>query len=242
MLVDFDDSNKPDDTIFYNNNAQSDFSPSSRLFREHTDLATGDGAGDDLDIRAELWGDAYPFKPVAQDRWDDRVRTAAVSAAAVDVPETAMTADPRPRAYDYNTRRWMLLDSGAAVSCFPRAHFPQSTINPNQILQAVNGEKIATYGTQKIKINLGGNTFEHDFVIADISEIILGWNFLARFRLDIVWRGKKCLLKSKNKTFPLCMQKARARNVNLAIVTYFRVPNNRLAPNNRLDAQIRLNS
>ena len=231
MLIDIDDddSNNTEETIFFNNNAHiSDFSPNLVGYRE-AHLVQGEGDGEDdeddpvdeLERQTELWGDAYPFKPVAQDKWDDKVRAAAVAATSVDVDiRPNMTADLRPRAYDYNSGQWCLLDSGAAVSCFPRSHFPQRPVNSSQILQAVNGAQISTYGNENVKINLGGKTYEQEFVLSDVSEVILGWNFLVKFKLDLVWQGAKCMLVDKKNKFPLSLRKARRQNVGLALVTY----------------------
>ena len=100
MLLDIDqnidNSDNNTETIYFNNDAQysDDISHSSRLLRE--DRIDQEGQLTDAN---ELWGAAYPFKPVAQEAWDDKVRVAAVKANAVEV-HTNLTSDPRPRAYD----------------------------------------------------------------------------------------------------------------------------------------------
>ena len=172
MLLDLtdDDSNK-DDTIYFNNDAHNsdNFSQTpSRLFRGTSTVSHQDEDDDEHDA---MWGDAYPFKPVAQSTWEDKVRVAAVTAAAVDV-HTNLTSDLRPRIYDYNSKQWLLVDSGAAVSCFPKSFFPAAKLNPNQTLQAVNGAVIKTYGSQNVKLNFGGKTYQHDFIISDLSQAI----------------------------------------------------------------------
>ena len=53
-----------------------------------------------------------------------------------------------------------------------------------------------------------------------MSEVILGWNFLVKFKLDLVWQGAKCMLVDKKNKFPLSLRKARRQNVGLALVTY----------------------
>ena len=156
MLI--DPSDDSDDTIYYNvdalNHNTSDVSHSSRVFRE-----------EDLD---EPWG-VYPFKPVAQTDWCTRVSSACVAAAEVEVDhDPALTSDLRPRVFDHNARTWLLLDIGAAVSCYPASAFPGAKADPSKVLQAVNGAKIPTFGSRKIKINLGGRTYTHDFILAQI--------------------------------------------------------------------------
>ena len=167
----------------------------------------------------------YPFKPVSQESWESKVSTASVAAATVevDVDDPSLTPDLRPKLYDYNSQKWFLLDTGAAVSCYPRSAFPQAKQDPNRLLQAVNGAKVPTYGTQTVKINLGGRTYNHDFVLADLPTAICGWDFILRYHLDIVWQGdQKCTLvdKGAKKSFPLGLQKVKKSNVSLSMVTF----------------------
>ena len=58
-------------------------------------------------------------------------------AAAADAAEVTVQSDVRPRVYDYNSGAWLLLDSGAAISCFPKQ--PSDTVpDPDWALKAVN--------------------------------------------------------------------------------------------------------
>ena len=214
MLIDIHDDNT--NTIYYNNDAHdfSDYSHNpSRNFRE-----------DDIDnnLDSDQWS-VYPFKPVAQTSWDDLVKTACVAAAKVDVPDPALTPDLRPRVYDHNAKMWLLLDTGAAISCYPRSAFPNAKPDPTRLLQAVNGAKVETYGSRQVKIDLGGRTYTHTFVLASITEPILGFDFVLKFKVDLVWQSnKKCHLADKraNREFPLYLQKAHANNVGLSLITF----------------------
>ena len=84
--------------------------------------------------------------------------------------------------------------------------------------------QISTYGQRHIKINVGGPTFTHKFILADqILEPNCGWDMLVTFKLDLVWTSdKQCQLKDNkaNKTFPVYMRRARSSNVGLALVTF----------------------
>ena len=111
--------------------------------------------------RGNNWG-VYSTKPVCQVDFDNLVVAAASEAANVTVQ-----SDVRPRIYDYNSGAWLLLDSGAAISCFPKQ--PSDTVpDPDRALKAVNGARINTYGTRTIKLNFGGKTYTHDFIIASV--------------------------------------------------------------------------
>ena len=150
----------------------------------------------------------------------------AAAKVEVDLHDPAYTTDLRPRVFDYNARTWLLLDSGAAVSCYPVSAFPDALDkpDPSKVLQAVNGQAVPTYGSKQIKIDLGGRTYVHTFILARISEAICGWDLMLKFKLDLVWGSgdsKKCYLldKGAKKSYPLHLQKARRDNVNLALVT-----------------------
>ena len=200
--------------MFFSNNAHDFSDPfphSSRTFREEEDDNT-------------RWNE-YPFKPVAQVHWEQQVAAASLAAAKVDINhDPKLTTDVRPRLFDHNSNQWMLLDTGAAISCYPRSYFPDAVVDHSRSLQAVNGTKIATFGQRNVKINLGGRTFNHNFILADqISEPICGWDMLLAFRLDLVWtKDNQCQLKDAraNRTFPVYMRRANKSDVGLALVTF----------------------
>ena len=162
---------------------------------------------------------------MAQTTWDDKVKVAMVAAAEIDVDyesDPTLTSDLRPRLFDYNSGRWLLVDSGAAVSVYPRSAFPNAPKDPDKVLQAVNGAKIATYGQRAVKVNLGSKTYTHNFTLADIDDVILGWSFILDYKLDLVWQGNKCTMTDKKarKTFKVHLSKAKKQNLNLALVSY----------------------
>ena len=126
--------------------------------------------------------------------------------------------DFRPRIKDLNTGLYMLIDTGAAVSVFPRTLSKNSTLDVKTGLQAINGTKIPTYGTQSVKIRLDRKTFTHTMVVGQVSCAILGWDFLSKFRLDLIWTNGECVLfnpKSKS-TYKLHLGKVPRDNLNLA--------------------------
>lgn len=90
-----------------------------------------------------------------------------------------------------------LIDSGADVSAMPRI-LPSSKIKPTSYdLYAANGTKINVYGQVLLKLNLGlRREFVWNFVIADVSQPIIGADFLAYYELSPDLAGK-CLLVEK---------------------------------------------
>ena len=77
-------------------------------------------------------------------------------------------SDIRPRAYDKISKYWILIDSGAMVSVWPKRDFPEAIVDKKTALEAVNKTKILTYGKVNKTLNLSQGTFHHEVYVADI--------------------------------------------------------------------------
>ena len=77
-----------------------------------------------------------------------------------------------------NPRRW-LIDGGASLSIVPPNNAQRAQGPTKSVLQAANGTKIACYGHSKEIVNLGDRTYDCNLVIADVTQPILGSDFLA---------------------------------------------------------------
>lgn len=79
-----------------------------------------------------------------------------------------------------------LIDTGADISVLPKSRFQNATIKDDLVLFAANGTKIPTFGTKTLKIDLNlRREFTWSFVIADVSQPIIGVDFLKYFDLLI---------------------------------------------------------
>ena len=85
-----------------------------------------------------------------------------------------------------------LVDTGAQVSVIPP--YPQDKKSPSALtLQAANKTTISTYGTRSRTLNLGLHcTFRLVFVVADVTNAILGADFLQHCGL-VVDMKQRCL-------------------------------------------------
>ena len=139
------------------------------------------------DFWAQTWGE-YPQKPASQIEWDKQVQKATLHIARLDkvAANSRDAQDPRPRVYDANSKAWFLVDSGAAVSIIPNKWHPRTTPDTGRALQAVNGTRIATYGVKNLHLRMG-HTYNHTFIVSDVEEPVLGFNFLMDNRLDLRW-------------------------------------------------------
>ena len=110
----------------------------------------------------EKWGE-YEFKPSCQTLFERQVQQAAIEIAASD-----HYTDVRPRMQDKFSGKFILIDSGAAVSCWPARQFPDAQVDPSRNLQAVNGATLPTFGTKSITFKVGNHIFTHDFILSTV--------------------------------------------------------------------------
>ena len=123
----------------------------------------------------------------------------------------------RPRAVDSNGLSY-LIDTGAAVSCYPVSRVNRPISDPKVTLQAVNGSRIKTFGKRTFRFKFGTLSFTHNFVVSDIPQVVLGWDWLTKFQLDLRWHGSRCRLVRGSKGVNLKLAPASSDLLGLAQV------------------------
>ncbi|GFW42131.1 transposon Ty3-I Gag-Pol polyprotein [Trichonephila clavipes] len=97
---------------------------------------------------------------------------------------------------DLVTRNKFLIDSGAAVSCYPK-RLTKFSVKQDLELYAANGSRISTYGIIKLELDFFffglRRSFPWSFLVADVSDPIIGADFLERFELLIDVRNRRLL-------------------------------------------------
>ena len=83
---------------------------------------------------------------------------------------------------DASGRKW-LVDGGALVSILPPTLAQRAKGPSPEVLSAANGSSIQTFGSVNYDVVLGQRLFPYSFVVADVSQPILGADFLATFAL-----------------------------------------------------------
>ncbi|GBL54492.1 Transposon Ty3-I Gag-Pol polyprotein, partial [Araneus ventricosus] len=165
----------------------------SLLLQEMRNLAAGN-IGDD--VLKSIWIQRLPTSiqqilSVSKDSLDglaqiaDKVNEFSGKLKGSAVLETADRglAHSRLFIYDKSTGFRFLIDSGAALSCFPRS-LTNFTVPQDLVLYAANGSVIRSYGTKALNLDLGlRRKFSWTFIVADVSHPILGSDFLERFGL-----------------------------------------------------------
>ena len=156
-------------------------------------------SSEDPPVKQGPWG-VYAVKPLRQNQWESAVKNEIDKMVEqrveeywpymTHVPEVAKVdtnEDSRPRLYCPVAKKWMLVDTCAQVSVWPKTDYEDATIDRNLALQAVNGTRIPTFGTRIRQIKLGRKAYSQVFILADITCPIVGWNFIKPNRISLMW-------------------------------------------------------
>jgi len=103
-----------------------------------------------------------------------------------------------------NCKYSFLVDTGSIISILPVNSFSSCLTNhSHKFLYAANGSTIKTFGEHNLKFDIGDKTYNWSFTIADVSNAILGADFLAHHDFLVDCRNKKLINKQDNTTINL---------------------------------------
>lgn len=109
----------------------------------------------------------------------------------------ATDSSPTPRrlfVLDKDTRVEYLVDTGADLCVYPRSRVRAKLPPTDYELYAANNSVIRTYGTISLGLNLGiRRVLPWRFVVADVSQPILGADFLSHYGLLVDIRNKRLI-------------------------------------------------
>lgn len=98
---------------------------------------------------------------------------------------------------DGSSNQQFLIDTGADVSVIPASNKIKRTEAKSLELQAANNTTIKTYGKKILRLDLGlRREFLWPFIIADVPQAIIGFDFLERFDL-LVDVKNRCIIDKK---------------------------------------------
>ena len=124
---------------------------------------------------------------------------------------------------DQDSKRRFLLDTGSDVCCYPRQWLPGRRPRANYDLQAANDSTIHTYGVARFALNLGlRRSFAWNFIIADVSEAILGSDFMAYYHLLPDCHAKRLLDATTGLSAPCST--ARSAQPSVKLITTVDLP------------------
>ena len=156
-------------------------------------------------VKQVTWGN-HKEKPTQQTNWEKVVENEVNNIiwentqdyfpymTHVPQPEVAELnegqTDCRPRLFDPTSKQWMLMDTCAQVSVWPRGDYADATISQQIALQAVNGTKIPTFGIRTREVKLGRKAYSKQFILADIQTPIIGWDFIKANKVSMIWNSE----------------------------------------------------
>ena len=98
--------------------------------------------------------------------------------------------------FDNKSNRYFLVDTGSALSIVP----PNRSDRPrpgNQRLVAANGTPIRSFGTRRMELILGRQKYSWNFIVADVTQPIIGGDFLRSHSL-LVDLARERVIRSDN--------------------------------------------
>ena len=98
--------------------------------------------------------------------------------------------------FDNNSNRYFLVDTGSALSIIPPTRSDR-TRQGNQQLVAANGTPIKSYGTRRLELMLGRQVYTWNFIVADVTQPIIGGDFLRSHSL-LVDLARERVIRSDN--------------------------------------------
>ena len=92
---------------------------------------------------------------------------------------------------DSISKRQFLVDIGAEVSVLPATAtgLDTRTRQPGPPLLAANGSSIRTYGTRRLSFHFASNTYQWNFIIANVTRPLLRADFLRSNSLLVDLKG-----------------------------------------------------
>lgn len=106
-------------------------------------------------------------------------------------------------AKDSISGRSFLIDTGAKVSVFPASFADTRSGRRGPVLEAANGTAIKSYGIRTIPLCFDGQQFSWDFVVARVTQPLIGADFLCAYNLMVDVKGQRLVDTTTFSSVPL---------------------------------------
>ena len=117
-------------------------------------------------------------------------------------------------ARDDNTGRRFLVDTGARVSVFPASAADTRSGKVGPRLEAANGTAIRSYGTITLSLSLDGFIYPWKFIVANVTQPLLGADFLCANNLMVDIKGQRLVDTTTYASFQLNCTNGQALGVH----------------------------
>ena len=108
------------------------------------------------------------------------------------------------RIHDSQSGESYLIDTGAEISLLPPSDYDRKFRNKGPPLRAANNTDIASFGERTKTLNLGTNSLSWSFRVADVSQPILGADFLCHHGLLVDVRRRRLINAETFETTEAC--------------------------------------
>ena len=115
---------------------------------------------------------------------------------------------------DDSSRRCFLVDTGALVSVFPASGLDIHSHHARPLLEAANGSTIHTYGEKQITLPINGWKYVWKFLVADVTQPLLGADFLCSNTLMVDVKGQRLVDPTTYTSLPLFVTNASAHGIH----------------------------
>ena len=99
--------------------------------------------------------------------------------------------------YDFASGVNFLVDTGSQISILTASRWDRENWSKGSSLVAANGTSITSFGNRLMTLRFGVKNFRWNFVVADVTQPILGADFLCAHSLIVDVKGR-CLLNTED--------------------------------------------
>lgn len=96
-------------------------------------------------------------------------------------------------ARDRVSRRHFLVDTGAEISVLPATRADKLSSSQGAWLTAANGSSIRTFGKRTVSLQFNKRRFQWTFTVAEVSQPLLGADFLRAHSLLVDVKGQRLI-------------------------------------------------
>ena len=122
--------------------------------------------------------EASPFVFIHARSYTDKVRRISISSSLF-------------RIYDFASGVNFLVDTGSQISILPASKWDCEHRSKGSSLVAANGTAIASFGNRLMTLHFGVKSFKWNFMVADVTQPILGVDFLCAHSLLVDFKRRR---------------------------------------------------
>ena len=129
------------------------------------------------------------------------------------------------RIYDFASGMNFLVDTGSQISILPASKWDKENRVKSSSLVAANGTSITSFGNRLMTLRFGVKSFRWNFVVAEVTQPILGADFLCAHSLMVDVKGRRLFNIEDFESFRVTPDSSSAPGVSVVTATSGRFEN-----------------